>query len=96
MSYSTSNPPQCLTVGGVGGVVPNIWFYSSTDNAAAVDDPGYFTDAKKLGIKAKDIIIVEDNDASPVILTIHRAISYSGDTLTISTGNTLVTGTAGS
>lgn len=93
--YSTSNPPQKMFGGGVDGTLPSFWFYSSVDNATTVDVPGYFTDAKALGIKVGDYIIVADSDASPILSTLHRAISYSGDTLTISTGDTFNTGTAG-
>ena len=95
MAYSTSTPPQLRTqrIGG-GGYAE--WVYQSTDNATTVDVPGYFTNAKDLGIKVGDTIQVTDTDASPVIITTHRAISYSGTTLTISTGDTTVTGTAGS
>lgn len=96
MAYATSNPPKLLTPSftNVSGEV-GLWTYASTDAATDVDVPGYFTNAKDLGIKAGDIIFVTDTDASPVIITAHRAISYSGTTLTISTGNTLVTGTSG-
>lgn len=93
--YSTSNPPVMMTQGGVTGV-PNLWFYSSVDNATTVDVPGYFTNAKALGIKVGDYIWVADSDASPIITTMHRAVSYSADVLTISTGDTISTGTSGS
>lgn len=97
MAYDTANPPKLLTPSftNASGEV-GIWTYASTDAATDVDVPGYFSNAKNLGIKAGDIIFVTDTDASPVIITSHRAISYSGTTLTISTGTTLVTGTAGS
>jgi hypothetical protein len=97
MAYAVTNPPKLLVPSftNVSGE-SSIWTYSSTDAATDVDVPGYFTNAKELGIKAGDVIFVTDSDASPVIITAHRAISYSGTTLTISTGNTFVTGTAGS
>lgn len=95
MPYSTTNQPIAITNGGCG-LGPKWWFYSSTDNATTVDVPGYFTDAKNLGIAVGDYIIVVDNDASPIISTTHRAVSYSGNTLTITTGDTYNTGTSGS
>lgn len=95
MAYATSNPPQIMFLGGIGGTLPSFWFYSSTDNATTVDVPGYFTDALALGIKVGDYIFVVDNDASPVLTTVHRAVSYSSTTLTISTGDTFNTGTSG-
>ena len=92
--YSTSNPPQIMFNNGIAGL-PRFWFYSSVDNATTVDVPGYFTNAKDLGIAVGDYILVVDSDASPVITTVHRAVSYSGNTLTISTGDTFNTGTSG-
>jgi len=96
MAYSSANlnlitPSFTNNTGEIG-----VWSYYSTDAATAVDVPGYISDAKEKGIKVNDLIYVVDSDASPVIVTLHRAISYSGDTLTISTGDTAVTGTAGS
>lgn len=96
MAYSTSNPPRLITpsftnASGEAG----LWVYPSTDNATTVDVPGYFTNALALGIKAGDYIISVDTDASPVLSTMHRAVSYSGTTLTISTGDTFNTGTSG-
>lgn len=97
MAYSTSNPPLLKSPSFTNATgESSTWTYSSTDNATTVDVPGYFTNAKALGIKVGDIIEVTDSDASPVIVTHHRAISYSGNTLTISTGDTMVTGTSGS
>jgi len=97
MAYSTSTPPRLVTPSftNVSGEA-SVWVYSSTDNATTVDVPGYITNALALGIKAGDYIIVVDTDASPVLSTMHRAVSYSGTTLTISTGDTLNTGTSGS
>jgi hypothetical protein len=92
--YSTSTPPVLISQAVGGGYAT--WRYNSVDNATTVDVPGYFTNAKELGIAVGDLIIVTDTDASPPIVTTHRAVSYSGDTLTISTGDTTVTGTSGS
>lgn len=97
MAYATSNPPRMILPSFTNGSTEaSFWTYSSTDNATTVDVPGYFTNAKDLGIKAGDYIIVIDNDASPILSTTHRAVSYSGTTLTISTGDTFNTGTSGS
>ena len=97
MAYATTNPPVLLVPSftNASGELSH-WVYASTDNATTVDVPGYFTNAKDLGIKVGDLIQVVDTDASPVIVTTHRAVSYSGTTLTISTGDTTVTGTSGS
>lgn len=96
MAYATSNPPKLLVPSFTNSTgQASLWIYQSVDNATTVDVPGYFTNAKDLGIKAGDYIWVLDNDASPPITTMHRAVSYSGTTLTISTGDTVNTGTSG-
>jgi hypothetical protein len=96
MAYTSANlnlvVPSFTNATGESGT----WTYYSTDNATTVDVPGYFSDALAKGVKVNDLIYVVDSDASPVIVTAHRAVSYSGTTLTISTGDTLVTGTSGS
>lgn len=96
MTYATTNPPQRISGGGTDGTLPSLWFYTSTDNGTTVDVPGYFTNAYDLGVKVGDYIWVADSDASPIITTMHRAVSYSGTTLTITTGDTINTGTSGS
>lgn len=94
--YSTSNPPKLLIPSFTNTTgQASIWIYQSVDNATTVDVPGYFTNAKDLGIKVGDYILVLDSDASPPLTTTHRAVSYSGNTLTISTGDTFNTGTSG-
>jgi hypothetical protein len=97
MAYSTSAPPRLVLPSFTNGSgEASFWEYSSTDNGTTVDVPGYITNALALGIKAGDYIYVVDTDASPVVTTLHRAVSYSGTTLTISTGDTFNTGTSGS
>lgn len=78
MSYSTSNPPVCIQP-SFNGNTPSIWSYRSTDPAADVDDNGYISNAKDLGMRAGDIMLVEDTDASPVVLTSHRVASINAD-----------------
>jgi hypothetical protein len=96
MAYIPANLSLLVPSFTNGSAEQSVWTYFSTDAATDVDVPGYISDAKAKGIKVNDVIFVTDTDASPVIITAHRAISYSGDTLTISTGNTFVTGTSGS
>lgn len=64
MAYSTSNPPA-LVAGGVGAG-PRIWTYSSTDAVATVRVDQYFSNGWALGMRAGDIVLVLDNDASPI------------------------------
>jgi hypothetical protein len=65
-------------VQSIGGGGPNIWSYNSTDGAATVDTANYFTNGGSLGLKVGDVIFVTDNDASPVITTMHQ-VSATGD-----------------
>lgn len=64
MAYATSNPPA-LIAGGVGSG-PRIWTYSSVDAVTLVRVAGYFTNGYALGMRAGDIVLVLDNDASPL------------------------------
>lgn len=80
MTYATTNPPQLLFKGGIGNVYPSIWGYNSTDTATAVDASGYITNAKQLGMRAGDLVIVTDTDASPVVTTTHRVVSVNATT----------------
>lgn len=77
MAYSTSNQPICVVNPTGGNGVAN-WKYASTDAAATVDGAGYFTDAKKLGMKVGDMVEVYDTTNN--IVTMHRvaAISAAG------------------
>lgn len=76
MSYSTSSPP-ILLVPSFNDQSPSIWTYASTDGATTVDAAGYITNGAALGMKAGDIVIVTDTDASPVVTTTHRVVSVT-------------------
>ena len=65
MAYSTDNPPRLLS-DGIGGGDYQVWMYRSTDTATAVRVDGYITNATKLGMKAGDIVLGVDTDASPI------------------------------
>jgi len=67
-------------VPAVAGTGPSLWTYNSTDPAADVDGAGYFTNAKKLGMKVGDIVFVTDTDASPPITTSHRVYAIDSTT----------------
>jgi hypothetical protein len=78
MSYAETNPPVCI-MPSFNGTTPSIWSYRSTDPAASVDADGYITNAQELGMRAGDIVYVEDTDASPVVLTSHRVAAINAD-----------------
>lgn len=67
MAYSTSNPPICITPGALANTnAGRIWFYSSTDAVTVVRVSGYFANGYDLGMRKGDLVIVLDNDASPI------------------------------
>lgn len=70
MSYSNTGL-KCIVTGVSGG--PALWVYSTTDAHTDVDAVGYFTDGASFGLKANDIMIVQDTDTHTC--TIHEAIS---------------------
>jgi hypothetical protein len=82
MAYSQVNPPKCL-VPGVGGG-PAIWAYQSTDVHTDVDASGYFTNGGVLGMKAGDIVFVQDTDTGTHNTTIHSVQAVTAGAATIS------------
>lgn len=89
--------PICILPAPIGhkANVPAFWYYRSEDAAAVVDADGYITDGQDLGMKVGDIVYVEDSNASPVIVTVHRVTSLSTTdrSVDLSNGDTLITGT---
>lgn len=80
MAYSTSNPPTLVSSAVGGG--PRLWMYKSTDAATAVRVSGYFTNGYALGMRANDILIMIDTDASPIasqIMIVNAASSSAVD-----------------
>jgi hypothetical protein len=57
MAYVATNPPKLLT--GFAGK-GQIFQYQSADAIGTVDDAGYFTNGKDLGMKLHDLVIVVD------------------------------------
>ncbi|WP_159585921.1 hypothetical protein [Chelativorans xinjiangense] len=64
MAYSTSNPPE-LWAGALSGG-RRLWYYSSADAVTVVRVDGYFSNGWDLGMRKGDLVIVLDNDASPI------------------------------
>lgn len=68
MSYSTSTPPQLMA--GNPGSGGSLWYYTSTDPHATVDNTDYFSNGSALGMAVNDVVIVVDS--STPTCTIHR------------------------
>lgn len=65
--YSTDNPPVCITPAPLtGSAAGRLWFYSSVDAVTVVRVAGYFTDGYARGMRKGDLVLVLDNDASPI------------------------------
>lgn len=90
MAYSTSNPPKLIAAGIAG--VGNLWHYASTDAMATVDGAGYITDAKDLGMKVNDSVIVVDTTNG--ITSFHRVVSVNSTTGVGDLSNGTTVGTA--
>lgn len=55
----------------IGGVNASSWWsYRSTDDFATVKASGYISNAYEMGMRAGDLIVVTDTDASPPTVTI--------------------------
>jgi hypothetical protein len=89
MAYSTSNPPQ-LVAQPVAGL--RQWQYTSTDAVTAVRVSGYFTNGYDLGMRKGDVILVLDNDASPITGSLCWVTEATTSTVDLSDGVT-ITGT---
>lgn len=75
MAYSTSNPPNCIS-STIGGTF-DLWVYKSTDPITDVRVAGYFTNGWALGMRAGDIVLVIDTDATPITAQISIVTSAS-------------------
>lgn len=84
MAYSTSNPPHLLSQLIAGG--KKLWLYASTDAATAVRVSGYFTDGYERGMRAGDILMMVDTDASPIAAQIMIVTSAVPGTVDMSDG----------
>lgn len=79
MAYSTSSPPIRI-VGGIDGI--SLWLYQSADAAATVKAANYITNAKDLGMKVGDAVIILDTNTPLSTLAIVSAVASTGSTLT--------------
>ena len=89
MAYSTSNPPILIASPIHKDAGGRIWWYSSTDNLAAVRVAGYFTNGYDLGMRAGDIIFILDNDASPIALSVSVVNAATASAVDIADGTAL-------
>lgn len=89
MAYSTSNPPRLVSQ-PIAGL--RMWQYTSTDAVATVRVSGYFTNGWDLGMRAGDIVVVLDSDASPITGALCWVTSATSSAVDLSDGVT-VTGT---
>ena len=89
MAYSTSSPPALISqrVGADGGA---LWFYKSTDAPTVVRVSGYITNGDDLGMKAGDVVIGVDTDASPIAVQLYIVTSVaSGGAADLSDGTAI-------
>jgi hypothetical protein len=90
MAYSTSTPPVLLAQGIMGG--NSLWTYASTDAATAVRVSGYIANGWELGMRAGDLVMAVDTDASPIATQLMIVTSALSGTVDLSDG-TAVTAT---
>lgn len=77
MAYSTSNPPALVSVAPLTGA-GQTWAYRSTDAATAVDAVDYISNAKTLGMRVGDIVLVTDTFNLKTTSHVVAAISAAG------------------
>lgn len=98
MAYTTANPPRLvwgsltgITKYSTDGLKPsgvNMWLYTSTDVSTAVDAAGYFTNGFELGMRAGDLIIVQErvSGGSTFLTTMHAVADASTSSTDIADG----------
>jgi hypothetical protein len=91
MAYDATVAQPVMIAGGVG-LGPRIWTYSSVDAVTLVRVAGYFTDGWSLGMRKNDIVLVLDNDASPITGSWCWVSAASSTSVDLSDGVT-ITGT---
>lgn len=103
MAYSTSNPPQRLSLGALAGFntsedsgtqangacAGSIWLYKSTDVIGTVNGAGYFSNGVALGMQPGDLVYVIDSTTPHAYLTTVGALTAAGAATL--TGTTLTT-----
>jgi hypothetical protein len=80
-----------LVASGLGGE-GQMWFYKSTDAAASVRVSGYITNGYDLGMRAGDLVLAVDTDASPIAMQMMIVTEATETTVDLSDG-TAVTAT---
>jgi len=86
MAYASSSPPMLTSVAPLTGA-GNIWQYRSTELGTAVDAAGYFTNAKDLGMRVGDMVLVYES--TNVVFRAHAVITVSSTGADLSDGATL-------
>jgi hypothetical protein len=89
MAYSTDNPPFLISEGVGGTQNRRVWMYVSTDTATAVRVSGYITDGYDLGMRAGDIVLSVDTDASPIAAHLYVVSSASSSAVDLSDGTAI-------
>lgn len=84
MAYSTSNPPFLIAEGVQG--TGSLWMYRSTDAATAVRVSGYITNGWDLGMRAGDLVMMVDTDATPIASQIMIVTSATASAVDLSDG----------
>lgn len=100
MAYADFAKPKLL-VGSFSNAGLSVWTYESTYQASDLDAPYLISDAGDLGMKAGDVILATDTDASPPLVSSHRVVSitrnatypYGAATLSVGVSLSGATGT---
>ena len=77
MAYEVTNSPKCI-VHGIGGG-PSVWVYADGDAHGDVDATDYFTNGKKLGMKAGDLVFVQNTTGYTTTLHSVSAVDADGN-----------------
>jgi hypothetical protein len=82
MAYNQNNLMRVSGSLGGGGVLSTIWIYKSADTYAVVKAANYISNAREMGIQARDLVIIEDT-ATPAT-TLANILTVTATTCTMS------------
>ena len=90
MAYSLTNPPMLVRAGPLTGA-GQTFLYRATDVGTAVDAAGFITNAKDLGMRVGDVVLVLGTTA--YLMTSHTVVTVSATGADLSDGVALTSTT---
>jgi hypothetical protein len=88
MAYNANNLMRVSGSLGGGGILATIWLYKSADTFATVKAANYISNARDMGVQARDLVVVMDT-ATPAT-TLANILTVTATTCTMSATGVVV------